>query len=95
MNLIQKDVSAWQTGNRASPVYAPDWLIERYKSELDLKTAEGKKAFTECLLATIRQLSDPVEQEHYLKKIAGLTDSSFEAIKAKFAANQRYNALRA
>jgi DNA primase len=50
---------------------------------LDLKTAEGKRAFTDILLATIRRLRDPVEQEHYLKEIAQLTDSSFEAVKAK------------
>jgi DNA primase len=80
--LIQKDVDAWQKAID-SAVYAPDWLIGQYTSELDLKSAEGKRAFTDILLTTIRRLRDPVEQEHYLKKIAELTDSSFETIKAK------------
>src|SRR5207253_4203472 len=59
------------------------WLVKNYQSSLDLQTAQGKKAFSDALLPTILRLSDPVEQEHYLKKIADLTDTSLEAIKAK------------
>jgi len=82
--LIRKDVKLWSDAvNKAE--YAPDWLIDRYKSEVDLKTAAGKKAFTDALLSTIRRLSDPIEQEHYMKITARLTDTSFEAVKAKFA----------
>lgn len=81
--LIQKSVDDWRKAiDKAA--YAPDWLIERYSAELDLTSAQGKKTFTDALLATIRRLRDPVEQEHYLKKIAELTDTSFEAMKAKF-----------
>ena len=81
--LIQKSVDDWKAAIDKD-AYAPDWLIERYQAELDLTTAQGKKAFTDALLTTIRRLRDPVEQEHYLKKIAELTDSSFDAVKAKF-----------
>jgi DNA primase len=82
--LIRKDVHFWnQAIEQAQP--APDWLIERYSDELDLSTAVGKKAFTDALLTTIRQLGDPVEQEHYLKEIAKLTDTSLEAVTAKFS----------
>jgi len=52
---------------------------------IDLKTAAGKKAFTDALLSTIRRLGDPIEQEHYLKQIAKLTDTSLDAVKAKFS----------
>ena len=81
--LIRKDIHFW---NQAidNAEYAPDWLIDRYKDEVDLKTAAGKKAFTDALLTTIRRLRDPIEQEHYLKEIAKLTDTSLEAVKAKF-----------
>ncbi len=82
--LIRKDVNFWNQAIEQAQ-YAPDWLIERYQNEVDLSSAAGKKAFTDALLVTIRRLSDPVEQEHYLKKIAKLTDSSLDAIKAKFA----------
>ncbi len=82
--LIRKDVNFW-TEAIAKAEYAPDWLIDRYKSEVDLTSAAGKKAFTDNLLTTIRRLRDPIEQEHYLKLIAKLTDTTLEAVKAKFS----------
>jgi DNA primase len=82
--LIRKDVNFWHKAIDDA-AYAPDWLIDRYKSEVDLTSAAGKKAFTDALLTTIRQLRDPIEQEHYLKKIAKLTDTSFEAVQSKFS----------
>jgi len=87
---------AWQKAIDMAE-YAPDWLIDKYQSQLDLKTAPGKKAFTDALLSTIRRLQDPVEQEHYLKRIAELTDSSFEAVKSKLdaEANQPKTVRRA
>jgi DNA primase len=81
--LIRKDVNFWTQAIKQAQ-YAPDWLIERYRAEVDLKSAAGKKAFTDALLTTIRQLRDPIEQEHYLKVIAQLTDTSLEAVKSKF-----------
>ncbi|HET6863757.1 MAG TPA: toprim domain-containing protein, partial [Candidatus Saccharimonadales bacterium] len=81
--LIRKDINLWHKAIEGAQS-APDWLIDRYKSEVDLKTAAGKKAFTDALLTTIRRLRDPIEQEHYLKEIARLTDTSLEAVQAKF-----------
>jgi DNA primase len=80
--LIQKDLNAWQRAIEQA-VYAPDWLIEHYKKEVDVSSAQGKRIFTDVLLATIRRLNDPVEQEHYIKKIAEITETSFEALQAK------------
>jgi len=82
--LIKKGVKLWIKAIGEAQ-YAPDWLIDRYKSEVDLTTASGKKAFTDALLTTIRRLRDPIEQEHYMKEIAQLTDTSLEAVRAKFA----------
>ncbi len=82
--LIRKDVHFWEQAIKNAQ-YAPDWLIDRYKADVDLKTASGKKAFTDALLTTIRQLRDPIEQEHYIKEIAKLTDTSIDAVNAKFA----------
>ncbi|MBA3757969.1 DNA primase [Candidatus Saccharibacteria bacterium] len=80
--LIQKDTTSWVSAIE-NAVYATDWLIDRYKQQLDLKSAQGKLIFTDTLLTTIRRLRDPVEQEHYLKLIAKLTDSSAEAVAVK------------
>ena len=82
--LIRQSPAKWQKAVKQS-TYAVDWLIERYATELDLKTAPGKKAFTDALLSVIRRLSDAVEQDHYLKKLAELADSSLDAIRAKFS----------
>jgi len=80
--LIRHDLSAWQSAV-AHPHYALDWLIERHKSRLDLSSAQGKRAFSDILLAVIRGLSDPVEQEHYLDTVAGLIGVSREVLQAK------------
>ncbi len=85
--LIRKSPSAWQKAI-AETRYAVDWLIDRYAAALDLKTAPGKKAFTDTLLSVIDRLSDPVEQDHYLNQLATLTDSSVEAVKAKFSTHK-------
>ena len=81
--LVQKDPKLWQKAIDAA-AYAPDWLIGQYSQQLDLTTAAGKRDFTDTVINTLRRLGDPVEQEHYLKKIAELTQTSFESVKAKF-----------
>lgn len=91
--LARRDVEKWQESiNQA--VYAADWLIERYRGEIDLKSAEGKRTFTDAVLTTIRRLRDPVEQEHYLKVVAELTDTSFEAVKQKMTGQPKMDAAR-
>jgi DNA primase len=80
--LIQKDLKSWEKAVEQA-IYAPDWLIDHYKNEVDLSSAQGKRILTDVLLATIRRLRDPVEQEHYLKKIAEITQTSLEAVQSK------------
>jgi DNA primase len=80
--LVQKDAGIWKKAIDQA-VYAPDWLIEQYRREVDLSSAQGKRIFTDVLLGTIRRLRDPVEQEHYIKKIAEITETSLEAMNAK------------
>ncbi|MBI4034665.1 DNA primase [Candidatus Saccharibacteria bacterium] len=80
--LIQKDPKLWRQAIERK-TYIVDWLIERYQKQLDLKSASGKRQFTDAVLPTIGRLLDPVEQEHYLKLLAKLADTTFEAVKAK------------
>ncbi len=80
--LIRSNPENWRKSAEKSE-YAFDWLVRRYQSELDLSTATGKKAFTDAILPVIRKLSDPVEQDHYLGKLADLTGSSKDAMRAK------------
>lgn len=90
--LVQKEPKLWQQAiETAEP--APQWLINHYAQQLDIKTADGKRIFTDALLPTIRRLRDSVEQEHYLKDIANLTDTTLEAIRAKLAAGPKTQTL--
>lgn len=82
--LIRADANTWRSIIE-QPVYALDWLMERHKRQLDLTTAEGKRRYSDVILATVRGLGDPVEQEHYLLRIAETVGVSAEALKAKFA----------
>jgi DNA primase len=80
--LIQKDPNAWQEAIH-SPQYAVDWLIDRYKEQFDLTTANGKRHFSDILARTISRLKDPVEQDHYIKLLAKVSNVSESAIKDK------------
>lgn len=83
--LIQADAAAWQRAiDTAEP--AVDWVLRHYAERLDMQTAAGKRNFTTAALGVIRLLSDPVEQEYYVKRTAELAKTSVETIRAKFAA---------
>jgi DNA primase len=82
--LIQKDPHLWAEAV-TKPVYAMDWLVERYTRIYDVKTANGKRSFTDRLMSAIRKLSDQVEVEHYLNVLAKVTDISPDAIRSKYA----------
>jgi DNA primase len=82
--LIQKDVSLWQKAIDSSQP-AVDWILDQYNKREDVTTAAGKRAFTTAALNVVRSLKDPVEQDHYEKKIAEMTSSSIEAVKAKLS----------
>ena len=81
--LIKKDPKIWQS-SISKPIYAVDWLIGKYKKQLDITSAQGKKEFTDIIFKTINLLQDEVEQEHYLVKLAELTQTTKETIKAKY-----------
>ena len=82
--LIQQDVALWQQAiNAAQP--AVDWILDQYNKREDITTAAGKRAFTTAALTVVQGLSDPIEREHYEKKIAAMTDSTLDAVRAKLA----------
>lgn len=80
--LIQKDPLLWEHALH-NPQYAVDWLIERYSHEYDITTASGKRAFSDVLLQTIARLEDSVEQDHYLLKLAEMSEVSEAAMRSK------------
>lgn len=85
--LIQKSPELW-VSSITEPTYAMDWLLDRYALEVNLKSADGKRAFSGRALEAVRRLKDSVEQEHYLEKIAQMSDVSMDAVRLKFAMPQ-------
>jgi DNA primase len=82
--LIRQDVTLWQKAIDSSEP-AVDWILTQYGQREDITTASGKRRFTTAALNVIRYLQDPIEQEHYEKKVATMVGSSIEAVKAKLA----------
>lgn len=80
--LVRKSTEKWEHAVN-NPQYAVDWLIERYATTYDLKTAQGKRSFSDVLLGTIVRLEDEVEQDHYLLKLAEMSEVSEQAMRSK------------
>ncbi len=80
--LIRSDKAMWETIIQ-KPQYVVDWLFERYQTQLDLKSVQGKKQFSDVVLRVVRNLQDAVEQEHYIAKAAELLGVSREALLSK------------
>ncbi len=81
--LIKKDPKLWVKTIEDNQ-YAIDWLIARQKTVHDTTGAEGKRAFTDRMMSVIRDLTDPVEQDHYIQVIAKEISVSSDALRAKF-----------
>lgn len=94
--LIQKDPSLWQKAiDDAENVI--DWLLVQYTKREDMTAPVGKRRFTTAALDVVRMLEDPVEQEHFLQRIAEYTSSSLDTIKAKLSgvnSNEKPKQLR-
>lgn len=80
--LIRQDAAKWRE-IITKPQYALDWLIERYSSQLDITSAQGKRQLSDIVLAVVRGLADRVEQEHYIGELAARIGVSREALVAK------------
>jgi DNA primase len=80
--LIKQSKETWQAVIDQQQ-YALDWLMDRYRGELDLTSAQGKKQFSDILLPIIRKLQDSVEQDHYMEEVARTLGVSREAVGRK------------
>ena len=81
--LIQQDTKLWQKAiDDAEGVV--DWLLTQYTKRENMAIPLGMRRFTTAALTVVRGLQDPVEQEFYLKKIAGYTSTTLETVREKF-----------
>lgn len=81
--LIKQDPDLWRAAIDQHE-YALDWLMTRYKNILDISSAQGKREYSDILLPVVRGLSDDVERDHYMNKIAENIGVSREALEQKF-----------
>lgn len=89
--LIKQNPKLWEQAIEQHQ-YALDWLMVRYEKLLDLSSAQGKREFSDILLPVVRALSDPVERDHYLNRMASMLDVSVDALQQKFAKTPSANA---
>lgn len=80
--LIRSNPNEWKEAIN-KPIYALDWLIDSYKTEIDLSSAIGKRKFSDIILPVVGKLNDSVEQDHYITKMADLLKISKEALISK------------
>lgn len=90
--LIQKNVELWKKVIE-KPKSAMEWVIDNRAARLDLTSADGKKELTSATLKILVRLKDPVEVEHYLSKIALLTNTSLESLRIKMGNDERQKKL--
>jgi len=55
-----------------------DYLFDQAVSSADVKTAEGKREIADSFLPTLASIENMIIREHYLKKLSGIIDTSYE-----------------
>jgi len=80
--LIQAGAERWNEA-LANVDDAITWVLKRYESTYDKATADGKKQLSTKAIAIIARISDPVEQEHHITKLAGELQTSVMSLTAK------------
>ena len=82
--LIKKSVDLWEEAIKGSTP-AVDWLLNKYKTNFNLSTADGQKGYSDVAIKLIDSLKDEVEKEYYLKQVALLLDIPINTLKDKSA----------
>lgn len=77
--LIHQDPTLWQS---ALDNYQPavNWVRDYYVKTVGVSTVNGKKIVSDRTLDVIRALTDPVEQEGYVKELAKVTGISVASL---------------
>ncbi|MBI2166210.1 MAG: DNA primase [Chloroflexi bacterium] len=82
--IILEDKAVWQRAvQEARPVL--DFLMDLLPSRYNLGSPEGKLQASQQLLPLITSMTNPFEQDHYLRKLADLLQVSPTLLKAAFA----------
>ncbi len=91
--LIKKDPKLWQSVIDSHQP-AIEWIIDQYSERYDLTSAAGKRELSTQALTIIRSIKDPVEQEHYLGRVAEVTGASRRALIGKLNLSPKSQPVR-
>ncbi|MDX1521347.1 MAG: DNA primase, partial [Anaerolineae bacterium] len=70
-DILKEGLAVWQ-GIIEQAVPVVDYYFQMVTATLDLDTAKGKSAAVRELIPILRDVSNPVEQQHYIQKLARL-----------------------
>jgi DNA primase len=76
LKTAQKEFKKAVKGDRE--VY--DFLIEKFVTENNIETAEGKKKISDEMLPLISNIKNEIVKEHYLKKLSEKIDTSYDSL---------------
>ncbi len=80
--VIRADLDEWEKRlSEALPVL--DYVLERLAQEADWSTARGKAEAIEQVLPLLAEIHDPVQQGHYVQRLAHLAQVDDRAIQAR------------
>lgn len=80
--LIQKDPALWQQAvTKNTP--AVDWLLSKYEEKLNLRTAIGKKQYSDVAIKLLSYVKDEIERASYEKKVADKLEVEVEILREK------------
>lgn len=87
-DILRESLDAWQkVVNSALPVV--DFYFRAVTADLDLTSAKGKSIAVQKLIPVLRDLSDNVEQEHYVQKLARLIHIDERTVMAELRSNRQ------
>ena len=70
-DVVQKNPERWKQLS-SSPVHIIDYYFTEALKKNDVSTVNGKKQFSQFLIAEISKVSDLVEREHWLMKLSDI-----------------------
>lgn len=77
--LIHQSLELWQKSIKNAP-YVMDWLLTTLSQKYSRDSATGKKQISDRMISSIARLGDPVEQDHYVSKLAKLLGVSADSV---------------
>jgi DNA primase len=80
-DVIRENIDGWRSlVDKAMPL--TDFMFEKTTAGLDLNTARDKSLLGNRLGVIINEINDPIRQAHYIQKLAMLTGTDINTIKA-------------